>query len=225
MLDWDSIFSDACWFHWTGITPAISESVADVLQEALAVARTKGLTISADLNYRKNLWKWGKKAGEVMPDLIQYCDLIIGNEEDAEKVYGIQGKDVNVNTGHVEAGSYQTVCEELARLNPHAKRIAITLRGSYSASHNGWSAVLWDQGRFYTGQKYDIFPIVDRVGGGDSFAGGLIYGLLHYPDAENALKFAIAASCLKHSIRGDFNEVSITEVENLLKDNSGRISR
>ncbi|HEY9076074.1 MAG TPA: sugar kinase [Anaerolineaceae bacterium] len=226
MVDWMEVFAGADWLHWTGITPAISESAADVLLEALDVARQMGLYISCDLNYRKNLWKWGKKASEVMPGLVQYCDLAIGNEEDAEKVFGIKAPESDVSAGKVEAEGYRYVCEEMARRFPNLKQIAITLRGSISASHNTWSGVLWDQGRFYTGPTYDIAHIVDRVGGGDSFGAGLIYGLRTYTDPQKALRFAIAASCLKHSIMGDFNLVSVAEVETLMKgDASGRISR
>jgi 2-dehydro-3-deoxygluconokinase len=227
MIDWRTAFDDADWFHWTGITPAISATTADVCLDAVRAARQKGLTVSCDLNYRKNLWKWGKKAGDVMPELVSHCDVAIGNEEDAEKVFGIKAPETNVIAGKVEAEKYRFVCEQLASRFPNLKVIAITLRGSISASHNTWSAVLWDNGRFYQGASYDITPIVDRVGGGDAFMGGLIYGLRTFgEDRQRALEFAIAASCLKHTISGDSNMVTVGEVEKLMGgDTSGRVSR
>jgi 2-dehydro-3-deoxygluconokinase len=227
MIDWQSVFADADWFHWTGITPAISAGTAAVCLEAAQTAKAMGLTVSCDLNYRKNLWKWGKKAGEVMPELVSTCDVAIGNEEDAEKVFGIHAPDTDVLAGKVEADRYRAVCDELHTRFPGLSTIAITLRGSVSASHNTWSGVLWHAGDFYTGRTYDITHIVDRVGGGDSFMGGLIYGLRTYGDDQaRALEFAIAASCLKHSIFGDFNLVSVGEVEKLMGgDASGRVSR
>ncbi len=243
MIDWKAVFTDIDWFHWTGITPAVSQGAAEVCLEALQVAKELGLTISCDLNYRKNLWKWGKKAGEVMPELVSYCDVAVGNEEDADKVFGIKAPAVDVLAGKVDASQYRHVCEALAQRFPQLKTIAITLRGSVSASHNTWSGVLWHQsGVFYAAPLYDITHIVDRVGGGDAFVGGLIYGLRTYrdessghavglPSAENcdyqkALNFAVAASCLKHTIIGDFNLVSVAEVESLMGgDASGRVSR
>ncbi len=227
MIDWDRVFSGACWFHWTGITPAISEGLAAVCLEGVRAARERGVTISCDLNFRKKLWKWGKKASEVMPELVALCDVAIGNEEDAEQVFGIKAPDVDVERGKVEAAAYQYVAQELQRQFPNLQRIAITLRGSISASHNTWSAVLYDGQQLYTGPQYDIVPIVDRVGGGDSFAGGLIYRLLQdASDLQGALDFAVAASCLKHSIWYDFNCCSVAEVEGLLKSGgSGRVQR
>lgn len=227
MIDWEVVFSDADWFHWTGITPAISEGAADVCLEAVRTARDLGLTISCDLNYRSKLWKWDKKASDVMPELVSMCDISIGNEEDAARVFGIQAPGVDVAGGKVDAEAYRYVCEELAKRFPSLKTITITLRGSISASHNTWSGVLWDEGTMYTAPKYDITHIVDRVGGGDAFAGGLIYGLKTYgADKQKALDFAVAASCLKHSIVGDFNLVGVAEVEKLMGgDASGRVSR
>jgi 2-dehydro-3-deoxygluconokinase len=226
MIDWQAVFSDADWFHWTGITPAISAGTAAVCLEAVQTAKQMGLTVSCDLNYRKNLWKWGKSAGEVMPELVQHCDLAIGNEEDAAKVFGIHAPDTDVTAGKVEADKYRYVCEELHKRFERLNTIAITLRGSISASHNTWSGVLWRGGEFYTGAQYDVTHIVDRVGGGDSFGAGLIYGLRTGDDPQRALDFAIAASCLKHSIYGDFNLVTVDEVEKLMKgDASGRVSR
>jgi 2-dehydro-3-deoxygluconokinase len=226
MIDWHMVFADVDWFHWTGITPAISAGAAAICSEALQVAKELGLTVSCDLNFRSKLWNWGKRAGEVMPELVQFCDVAVGNEEDADKVFGIKAPEVDVLAGRVEADRYRHVCEELARRFPRLKTIGITLRGSISASHNTWSGVLWDGGGFYTGPTFDITSIVDRVGGGDAFAAGLIYGLRSYEDNQVALDFAVAASCLKHSIIGDFNLVSVTEVEKLMHgDASGRVSR
>ena len=232
MIDWETVFADAGWFHWTGITPAVSAGATEVLREALAVARRLNLTISCDLNYRKNLWKWGQPASVVMPELVAQCDLAIGNEEDAEKVFGIKALGSDITGGRVSADQYRSVCERLVERFPHLKRVAITLRASLSATHNAWSAVLWQAGgegqeaRFFEGPTYDIAFIIDRVGGGDSFGAGLIYGLYTHGDPQRALDFGVAASCLKHSVWGDFNLVSIDEVEQLLKgDGSGRISR
>ncbi|MBN2392841.1 MAG: sugar kinase [Anaerolineae bacterium] len=227
MVDWRTVFADADWFHWTGITPAISEGAADVCLEAVQVAKEMGLTVSCDLNFRNKLWKWGKRAGEVMPELVSYSDVAIGNEEDADKVFGIKAPYADVSSGKVEAGGYEYVCNALAERFPNLKTIAITLRGSLSASHNTWSGVLWQQGAFYSAPVYDITHIVDRVGGGDSFCAGLIYGLRTYGDVvQKALDFAVAASCLKHSILGDFNLVTVEEVEKLMGgDVSGRVSR
>ena len=227
MVDWKSALDGADWFHWTGITPAVSQGAAEACREAIQAARRLGLTVSCDMNYRAKLWKWGKPAGAVMPELVALCDVAIGNEEDAEKVFGIQAPDVDVTSGRLETGSYRFVCQELGRQFPNLKIIAITLRGSRSASHNTWSGVLWQPGEFYTAPTYDIIPIVDRVGGGDAFAGGLIYGLRKFAgDPGRALCFAVAAACLKHSISGDFNAVSLAEVEQLMAgDASGRVSR
>jgi 2-dehydro-3-deoxygluconokinase len=226
MIDWQAAFADADWFHWTGITPAISAGTAAVCLEAAQMAKEMGLTVSCDLNYRKKLWKWGKTPGEVMPDLAALCDVAVGNEEDADKVFGIKASEADVTGGKVEAAAYVTVCERLVERFPNLKMVAITLRGSISASHNTWSAILWNDGRTYTAPIYDITSIVDRVGGGDSFCGGLIYGLRTYDNVQQALNFAVAASCLKHTIVGDFNMVSVAEVEKLVGgDASGRVSR
>ncbi len=227
MVDWKSVFADAQWFHWTGITPAISQGAAEACLEAAQVAKEMGLTVSCDLNFRKNLWKWGKKASEVMPELVKTCDVAIGNEEDAAQVFGIHAPETDVTAGKVEADKYLYVCQELVKRFPNLKTIAITLRGSMSASHNTWSGVLWDGNKFYVAPQFDITHIVDRVGGGDSFMGGLIYGLLKYgEDKQSALNFAVAASCLKHTIFGDFNDTSVSEVEKLMGgDTSGRVSR
>lgn len=226
MIDWQSVFSEADWFHWTGITPAVSDGAARVCREAARMAREMGLTVSCDLNYRSKLWKWGKSAKEIMPELLSLCDAAVGNEEDADKVFGIQAPEADVLDGSVEAEAYIHVCEELVERFPNLRTVAITLRGSLSASHNTWSAILWQQGQTFTAPRYDIVPIVDRVGGGDSFCAGLIYGLRVYDGAQQALNFAVAASCLKHTIPGDFNLVSVAEVERLMGgDASGRVSR
>lgn len=227
MVDWKTVFADADWLHVTGITPALSKGAAEAAIEAVTIARSLGLNVSADMNYRANLWKWGKKASEVMPDLMAQCTVAIGNEEDAEKVFGIKGEGVDVTKGKVEAAAYQSVCEQLKKRFPSLNTIAITLRGSLSASHNTWSGVLWDSGKMYTTRTYDLTHIVDRVGGGDAFGGGLIYGLKTYgADRQKALDFACAASCLKHSILGDANVVTVAEVEKLMGgDASGRVAR
>lgn len=227
MIDWKKVFEGADWFHWTGITPAVSKGAAEVCHEAILTAREMGLTVSTDLNYRAKLWKWGKSAGEVMTELVGMCDVALGNEEDAEKVFGIKAPQVDVTSGKVDANHYLFVCEVLAKKFPSLKTICITLRGSLSASHNTWSGVLWQEGSFFCAPTYDILPIVDRVGGGDAFMGGLIYGLRAYKDdPQEALNFAAAAACLKHSIMGDFNAVSVLEVEALMAgDASGRVSR
>jgi 2-dehydro-3-deoxygluconokinase len=227
MIDWDSVFEGVTWFHWTGITPAISEGAAIVCKEAIEAAGKKGITVSCDLNFRKNLWKWGKKAPEVMPELVDGCDIILGNEEDASKVFGIHPEGVDVTKGNVEASAYESVCRQLMVKFPKAKKVIITLRGSVNANHNTWSGVLFDGKKLFEAPVYDITHIVDRVGGGDSFMGGLIYGLISYPDNDQkALDFAVAASCLKHTIIGDFNMVSVKEVETLMGgDASGRVSR
>ncbi len=229
MIDWELVLAGADWFHWTGITPAISQGAADVCLEAIQTANRLGIPVSCDLNYRKNLWKYGKKASEVMPDLVAGCDIILGNEEDAEKVFGIkpEGFDVTATAGEVNAAEFESVCTQLMQRFPRARKVIITLRGSINANHNTWGGVLYDGKQLFQSPRYDITHIVDRVGGGDSFMGGLIYGLLTYPqDDQQALNFAVAASCLKHTIYGDYNEVTVKEVENLMKgDGSGRVSR
>lgn len=229
MIDWEEVFHDADWFHWTGITPAISASAAEVCLEACQVANKMGVTVSCDLNFRKNLWKYGKTAAEIMPELVACCDVILGNEEDAEKVFGIkpEGFDVTATQGEVDAAAFRSVCTQLMERFPRAKKVIITLRGSINANHNTWGGVLFNGEKLYESPRYDITHIVDRVGGGDSFMGGLIYGLREFKgDDQRALNFAVAASALKHTIYGDFNLVTVAEVENLMKgDGSGRVSR
>jgi 2-dehydro-3-deoxygluconokinase len=227
MLNWDEIMEGARWFHWTGITPAISGGAAEVCREAIETANRKGITVSVDLNYRKKLWNWGKKASEVMPELVSGCDIILGNEEDADKIFGIHPEGVDVLSGNIKASAYESVCRQIKTKFPRANKVIITLRGSINANHNTWGGVLFDGNKFLESRNYDITHIVDRVGGGDSFMAGLIYGLICFPDDDQfALDFAVAASCLKHTIHGDYNLVSVKEVENLMKgDISGRVSR
>ena len=229
MVNWEEVLKGADWFHWTGITPALSQGAADACLEAIKAANKLGVPVSCDLNYRKNLWKYGKTASEVMPALVEGCDVILGNEEDAEKVFGIkpEGFDVSHTGGEVNASEFESVCTQLMKKFPRTKKVIITLRGSINANHNTWRGCLYSEGSLKISKDYDITHIVDRVGGGDSFMGGLIYGLLTYTkDDQKALEFAVAASCLKHTIYGDFNLVTVSEVENLMKgDGSGRVSR
>jgi 2-dehydro-3-deoxygluconokinase len=224
-IDWDRAFQDAGWFHITGITPAISGSAADLALESVRRAREKGLTVSCDLNYRKNLWKWGKPAVEVMRELLKYVDVAIANEEDVQMTLGIEAA-VDVDSGTLDRVQYQKLTGKVLDEYANLKAIAITLRSSRSASHNGWAACLNDREGFLMSLNYEITHIVDRVGAGDSFAGGLIYGLLELPTHQEALEFAVAASCLKHSVPGDFNRLTVDEVNALLKSGgSGRVQR
>jgi len=224
-IDWNGAFSGAGWFHITGITPAISESAAALSLEAVQSARGNGLTVSCDLNYRKNLWKWGKPANEVMRELVKYVDIAIANEEDVQKALGIQAK-IDVQSGKLDPAQYESLAGDVLAAYPGLKAIAITLRESHSASHNGWSACLHDRTEFIVSRHYEITHIVDRVGGGDSFAAGLIYGMQALGGNREALEFAVSASCLKHSIPGDFNRVSVDEVKALMGGaGSGRVQR
>jgi 2-dehydro-3-deoxygluconokinase len=226
MVDWEKVFEGAAWFHWTGITPAISRGAADVCLEAIKMANQKGITVSCDLNYRKKLWKYGKTAGEIMPGLVAGTDIVLGNEEDAEKVLGIKPEGVDITGGQVEGAAYESVSKQIMTRFPRCKKVITTLRGSVNANHNTWSGVLWDGKKLYEAPTYQITHIVDRVGGGDAFMGGLIYGLLTYKSDQNALDFAVAASCLKHTVYGDFNQVAVDEVEKLMGgDASGRVAR
>ncbi|MEM7373407.1 MAG: sugar kinase [Bacteroidota bacterium] len=228
MIDWEKVLKEADWFHWTGITPAISQGAADACLEAIQTANRLGVTVSTDLNYRKKLWKYGKEPGDIMPALVAGCDVILGNEEDAEKHFGLHPESVDVTQGGSVSGeAYLSVLKQLMTMFPRAKKVITTLRGSISASHNSWSGVLYDGKTLFTSPTYQITHIVDRVGGGDSFMGGLIYGLLTYPgDDQKALDFAVAASCLKHTIFGDANLVTVEEVEKLVGgDASGRVAR
>lgn len=224
-IDFAKVFAGGGWFHITGITPAISPSAAELSVESVKAARAAGLTVSIDLNFRKNLWKYGKKAAEVMPSLVEHADVIIANEEDCQMTLGIES-DADVHSGKLDHGAYEKLSNKVLAAYPNVKTIAITLRESYSASHNGWSACLNQGGKFLVSKRYDITHIVDRVGGGDSFAGGLIYGLLSMENPQDALEFAVAASCLKHSIPGDFNRFSREEVLGLVAGGgSGRVQR
>ena len=224
-LDWNAVLDGVDWFHITGITPAISESAMELSMEAVKAAKAHGVTVSCDLNYRKNLWKYGKRADEVMPELAKYVDVAIANEEDVQKSLGISA-DVDVTSGKLDRAAYRALGDKVLAAYPDMKMIAITLRESHSADHNDWAACLNDRERFYESKKYEIRDIVDRVGGGDSFAGGLIYGLNAYEDRQTALEFAVAASCLKHTIPGDFNRVTVKEVAALMGgDGSGRVQR
>lgn len=224
-FDWGRIFSDAGWFHITGITPAIGQSAAELSIEAARKAAEMGVTVSCDLNFRKNLWKYGKTAPEVMSELVKFVDVGIANEEDCQKSLGIKA-DVDVESGELDLAKYEQLTQKVLAAFPKMRKIAITLRESRSADSNGWSACIRDPDGFRVSKKYEIANIVDRVGGGDSFAGGLIAGLNIYDDVADALEFAVAASCLKHSIMGDFNRVSRQEVEKLMQgDASGRVQR
>jgi len=224
-IPWNEVFSQAKWFHFTGITPAISQSAADVCLEAVTSAKDRGLTVSCDLNYRGKLWKYGKTASEVISGLVPYVDIVSGNEEDCERVFGIKGADVRL-AEEISAERYSQVASKLAERFPNLKKVCISLRGSISATHNTWSAVLYDGRKLYTTAKYDIFNVVDRLGSGDAFTGALIYSLLVGKSDQEALDFATAASALKHSIFFDPNLVSIQEIENLLREGgAGRVQR
>ena len=229
MIDWNSIFKETSWFHFTGITPAISEGASAACLEAVQIATKMGVTISTDLNYRAKLWKYGGNREAIMTELTSYCDIILGNEEDAEKHFGMKPKNLNITKqGHkINAEAFQSVCKQMMKKFPRAKKVITTLRGSVSASNNTWAGVLYDGKKIYESPQYQIHPIIDRVGGGDSFMGGLIYGLITYPsNDQKALNFAVAASCLKHTIKGDANLVTIEEVEKLMSgDASGRVAR
>ena len=224
-FDFDAIFDGAEWFHITGITPALSQSAADLSLAAVKAAKKAGVTVSCDFNYRGKLWKYGKSAPEVMTDLVKYVDVGIANEEDCQKSLGIAA-DVHVESGELDTKKYEALTTKVLETYPDMSTIAVTLRESRSADRNGWSACLRDAGGFRVSRHYELTDIVDRVGGGDSFASALIYGLTAYEDRQQSLEFAVAASCLKHTIQGDFNRVSVAEVENLMGgDGSGRVQR
>ena len=227
-IDWKEILKDATWFHWTGITPALSANAAAECLKAIKTANELGVTVSCDINYRGNLWKYGKAAAEVMPEMVAGSDIILGNEEDCEKVFGIKPKDFDAakTNGNVDQSSFLSVCQQMMARFPRCKKMVVTLRGAINANHNTWGGVLYNGKELIESHRYDITDIVDRVGGGDSFMGGLIFGLLHYQDDLKALEFATAASCLKHTLKGDYNWVSVQEVENLMGgDASGRVKR
>ena len=226
-IDWKSVFDGATWFHLTGITPAISQGAADLSLEAVKAAKEMGVHVSCDLNYRKNLWKYGKRADEVMTELVKYVDTVIANEEDFQKSLGLSAESASaVQEGQIDVELYKKIASSAMAKYPNIKRVAITLRESKSANHNDWSACLYNGKEFFLSRKYSITDIVDRVGGGDSFGGGLIYGLNTYGSEKEALEFAVAASCLKHTIPGDYNRVTVAEVESLMKGSgTGRVQR
>jgi 2-dehydro-3-deoxygluconokinase len=223
-FDWSAVFQGAQWFHFTGITPAISDDAAIACLDACKAAKAAGLIVSCDLNYRKNLWS-RKKASAVMDGLVRYVDVCIANEEDAADVFGIRAENTDVSSGKLNVEGYKSVASTLQKRFGF-KQVAITLRESVSANDNNWAAMLLDEkGGFFFSKKYPVH-IVDRVGGGDSFGAGLIYANLKNFDSQNAIEFAVAASCLKHSIEGDFNMVSVEEVLKLAQgDGSGRVQR
>ena len=224
-LEWPKVFAGAGWFHITGITQALSQSAAELTIESMRAARQAGLTVSTDLNYRKNLWRYGKGAQDVMPEVFRLTDVGIANEEDCQAALGIQA-DVDVNSGRLEPEQYRRLAEKVLGVYPNLKMIAITLRESRSASQNGWSACLHDREQFRLSRHYEITHIVDRVGAGDCFAAGLIFGLLNLAGPAEALEFATAAACLKHSIPGDFARLGRDEVQQLIRSGgSGRVER
>lgn len=224
-INWNDVFHDKDWFHVTGITPAISESAMLLTLQGVQEAKKRGITVSCDLNYRKTLWKYGKEPAEVMQTLVKYVDVVIANEEDIQKTLQIEA-DISVESAQLDIEKYQQLSQNVLRSFPNVSVVAITLRESHGADWNSWSACINDGTTFYRSRKYEIRNIVDRVGGGDSFAAGLLYGLTAYDTKEQALEFAVAASCLKHSIPGDFNRVSVSDVERLMiGDGSGRVQR
>ena len=225
LFDWEKIFEGADWFHISGIAPAISASAAELSLAACKAAQKCGVTVSCDLNFRKNLWKYGKAAKDVMSEIAKHIDVAIANEEDFQKSLGITA-DSDVESGSLDRNVYEGIAKKAMELYPNIKRVAITLRESKSADRNDWAACIYDGKEFYVSRKYEITDIVDRVGGGDSFSGGLIYGLLTYEKQSDALEYAVAASCLKHTISGDYNRVTVSEVTALMKGSgSGRVER
>lgn len=225
LFDWEKIFEGADWFHISGISPAISASAAELSIAACKAAKKCGVKVSCDLNYRKNLWKYGKEAKEVMSEIAKYVDVAIANEEDFQKSLGITASS-DVESGTLDRNVYEGIAKKAMELYPNLERVAITLRESKSADRNDWAACIYDGKEFYVSRKYELTDIVDRVGGGDSFSGGLIYGLLTYEKQSDALDFAVAASCLKHTVPGDFNRVTVAEVTALMKGSgSGRVER
>ncbi len=218
-IDWDQVFEGVSWFHWTGITPAISQGAADCCKKAVAIANQKGITVSADINYRKNLWQYGKSVREIMPGLIEGCDMIVAGKNDIKDILGIKVK------GESDE-AYKDIFSQVMQRFPKVKKIVNTHRGSISASYNTLSGHLFDGTQLLSTKTYDIQPIVDRIGGGDAFMAGVVYGQLTYGDDQKSLDFGVAASVLKHSVEGDANLVSAAEVENLMKgDTSGKLVR
>lgn len=227
-IEWEEILKDTTWFHWTGITPALSVNTARECAKAIKTANELGVTVSCDINYRGSLWHYGKTASEVMPKMVAGSDIILGNEEDCEKVFGIRAQNFDAaNTGGmVDQSNFISVCQQMMEKFPRCKKMVISIRGAINANHNTWGGVLYDGKQLIESRRYDITDIVDRVGSGDSFMGGLIFGLLHYENDKQALEFATAASALKHTLKGDFNWVTVSEVENLMRgDVSGRVKR
>ena len=225
LFDWEKIFEGADWFHISGIAPAISASAAELSLAACKAAKKCGVKVSCDLNYRKNLWKYGKEAKEVMSEIAKYIDVAIANEEDFQKSLGITASS-DVESGELDRNVYEGIAKKAMELYPNLERVAITLRESKSADRNDWAACIYDGKEFYVSRKYEITDIVDRVDGGDSFSGGLIYGLLTYEKQSDAQEYAVAASCLKHTISGDYNRVTVAEVTSLMKGSgSGRVER
>ncbi|MEH6679063.1 MAG: sugar kinase [Sediminicola sp.] len=219
MVPWETVFAEASWFHWSGITAGISQDAADVCMQGIEVAKKMGLTVSTDFNYRANLWKYGKSPQEIMEPMVAQCDVILAGDYASEKYFGI------VTNGETDTDRHWSLCTQLSKRFPDVQKIAVTNRGNISASHNTWSAVIYDGSELYASPVYDITFIVDRIGAGDSFMGALIYGLNHFDD-QKALDFAVAASCLKHTVYGDANLVSKEEVFNLMEgDRSGRVRR
>lgn len=224
-INWDKVFDRVSWFHITGITPAISLSASELSLEVVKKAREKGITISCDLNFRKNLWKYGKSAPEVMGELVKYADIVMGNEEDCQKSLGIK-MDVDVESGRLQTEKYRELTDRILNLYPNIQKIAITLRESHSANNNGWLAVFNNREEFIISKKYEINNIIDRVGAGDTFTAGLIYGFNNLHSDKEALEFAVAASCFMHSIPGDLPLLSVEEVKSLAEGaGSGRVQR
>jgi 2-dehydro-3-deoxygluconokinase len=227
-VDWNRAFAGARWFHLTGITPAVSKTAAACALRAVRTARERDMTVSVDLNYRAKLWRWGGSPGEVMGEIVEAADVIIGNEEDAARFFGIEAPGTDVDAAVIDGARYETVARALVARFPRCRTVGITLRGSHSASHNTWTGAMLMNDVFLLSRTYDVQPIVDRVGTGDAFAAGLIAGLVAepLPDAQDVLEFAVAASCLKHGIVGDANLVTRAEVEQLVAGGgSGRVTR
>lgn len=224
-INWGLAFEDISWFHITGITPAISKTSMELSLQSVQEAKKRDITVSCDLNFRKNLWNYGKTAPEVMTELVKHVDVLIANEEDVQKCLGISA-DLYVEHGELDREKYKEISNKVLEMYPNLKLITITLRESESADINGWAACLNDRNAFIESRRYQISDIIDRVGGGDAFSAGLIYGLNNYDNHKQALEFAVAASCLKHSVSGDFNRVSVSDVEKLMGgDGSGRVLR
>lgn len=224
MVDWPEVLADAGWFHWSGITPAISQTAAEACMEAIEAAHQAGVVVSADLNIRKNLWNYGKTAAEVLPEMVGQSDVLIAGEKDAGMIWGISPQ---MQTNATPQERFASVAVQLMHRYPRLKKVVTTFRGAVNANYNTWEASLFDKGQLYSSRRYELTHMVDRIGGGDSFMAGLIYGWLNYPDdPQQTIDFAVAASALKHTIFGDYNQATVKEVENLMcGDGSGRVSR